>query len=53
MSESLVCTEDFPMQQTAKKMIKVTWEYWVMMMKRVELEQQDAPARRKRNEEEN
>ena len=53
MSESLVCTEDFPIRQAAQRMIKVTWAYWEMMMKRVELEQLDAPVRRKRNEEEN
>lgn len=53
MTENTVCAEDFPMQQTAKRVISLTWRYWEMMAKRVELEQDNAPARRKRNEEEN
>lgn len=53
MSDEVVCTEDSPIQQTAERVVRVTRTYWEMMAKRVELEQDNAPARRKRNEEEN
>lgn len=53
MTEDVVCTEDFPIEQTAERVIRITQGYWAMLIKRVELEQMDAPARRKRNEEEN
>ena len=50
MSDEVVCEEDSPIQQTAERVVRVTRTYWEMMAKRVELEQDNAPARRKRNE---
>lgn len=53
MNDEVVCTEDLPIQQTAERVVRVTQTYWAMMAKRVELEQNNSPVRRKRNEEEN
>ncbi len=53
MTEEVVCAEDSPIEQTAERMVRVTRTYWEMMAKRVELEQDNSPVRRKRNEEEN
>ncbi len=53
MSDEVVCTEDLPIQQTAERVVRVTQAYWAMMARRVELEQDNSPVRRKRNEEEN
>lgn len=53
MTEDVVCTEESPIEQTAERVVRVTRIYWEMMARRVALEQDSAPARRKRNEEEN
>lgn len=51
MSDEVVCEgED---EQAVAKMLRTTQRYWEMLAKRVELEQDEAPARRKRNDEEN
>lgn len=51
MSDEVVCEgED---EQAVAKMLRTTQRYWEMQARRVELEQDEAPARRKRNDEEN
>jgi hypothetical protein len=51
MVDEVVCEgED---EQAVKQMLRTTQRYWEMQAKRVELEQDEAPARRKRNDEEN
>ncbi len=51
MVEEVVCKgED---EQAVDKLLRTTRNFWDMQARRVELEQDDAPARRKRNEEDN
>ncbi len=51
MVEEVVCEgED---KQAVEKLLRTTRSFWDMQAKRVELEQDDAPARRKRIEEDN
>ena len=51
MIEDVVCEPEI--EQTAERVIRTTQTYWDMLARRVALEQDNAPARRKRNEEEN
>lgn len=51
MVDEVVCEgED---EQAVKKLLRTTQRYWDMQARRVELEQDDAPARRKNRDEEN
>lgn len=51
MNEDAICEGEN--QQVLERVLRTTREYWDMQARRVELEQDEAPARRKRNEEEN
>lgn len=51
MTEEVVCKREI--EQTMERLLRTTRAYWDMLARRVELEQDSAPARRKRNEEDN
>lgn len=51
MVEEVVCEGEN--KQILERVLRTTREYWVMQARRVELEQNEAPVRRKRNEEDN
>lgn len=51
MVDEVVCEgED---EQAVERLLRTTRNFWDMQARRVELEQDEAPARRKRNDEEN